>query len=95
MINIQNFDDNECFKCLVRYLYHADQNPKRWKSLVDELDFEDIKFRVKIEYIHKILKNVSIGISVFGYGNKVKYPTYMPENVLQALASGVQGWNQK
>ena len=61
------------------------------KSLVDELDFEDIKFRVKIEYIHKILKNVSIGISVFGYGNKVKYPTYVPENVLQALASGVQG----
>ena len=30
LINIQNVDDNECFKwCLVRYLYPADRNPAR------------------------------------------------------------------
>ena len=30
MINIQNIDDNECFKwCLVRYLHPADHNSRR------------------------------------------------------------------
>ena len=30
LINIQNIDDNECFKwCLVRYLNPADHNPIR------------------------------------------------------------------
>ena len=30
LINIQNFDDNECFKwCLVGYLHPADHNPRR------------------------------------------------------------------
>ena len=30
LINIQNIDDNQCFKrCLVRYLNPADRNPAR------------------------------------------------------------------
>ena len=68
-INVQNIDESECFKQrLVRYLHPADHNPARTKKndqiLADELEFEDIKFQVKIKDIHKINKENSIGISV-------------------------------
>ena len=62
MINIQNTDDNECFKwCLVRYLNPADHHRARItkadKDFAKRLDFKDIKFPVKIRGIHKIKKN--------------------------------------
>ena len=43
-INIQSFDDNECFKwCLLRYLHPADHNPARIRKIGklfgDKLDF--------------------------------------------------------
>ena len=46
LINIQNTDDNECFKwCLVRYLNPADRNPARItkanKDFAKKLDFKD------------------------------------------------------
>ena len=52
LINIQNIDDNECFKwCLVRYLNAEDHQPasiiKADKDLVKTLDFKDINFPVK------------------------------------------------
>ena len=82
MINIQTIDNNGYFKWyLVRYLYPADHISSRIrksdKLFGDELDFEDIKFPVKIKDIHKIGKKNSTGISVFGYENKVKYPIYV------------------
>ena len=54
--NIQNTDDNVCFKwCLVRYLNPADHNPRRITKT--ENDFaKDIKFRLKIRDIQKIEK---------------------------------------
>ena len=75
MINIQNVDDNKCFKwALVRYLNSADRNPTRItktdKDFAKKLDFKDINFPVKIRDLHKIEKMNSIGISVFGYENK-------------------------
>ena len=84
LINIQNTDDNECFKwCLVRYLNHVDHNPRRItkidKDFAKRLDFKDIKFPVKTRDIHKIERKNSIGISIFGYENKVKYPIYVPK----------------
>ena len=59
--NIQNTDDNECFKwCLVRYLNPTDHNPKRItksdKDFAKRLDFKDLKFSVKTRDIHKIEK---------------------------------------
>ena len=62
MINIQNIDDNECFKWyLVRYLNPVDHNPRRItkadKGFANKLDFENIKFPLKIRDIHKIEKN--------------------------------------
>ena len=82
MINIQSNDDNECLKwCLVRYLNRANHHPARItkadKDFAKRLGFKDIKFPVKIRDIHKIEKKNSIGISVFGYENKVKYPIYV------------------
>ena len=46
LINIQNIDDNECFKwCLVRYLNPTDRNPRRTikadKDFAKKLDFKD------------------------------------------------------
>ena len=82
MTNIQNNDGNQCFKwCLVRYLNHADHHPARItkadKNFAKKLDFKDIKFVVKTRDIHKIEKENSISISVFGYENKLKYPIYV------------------
>ena len=56
LIKIQNIDDNECFNwCLIRCLYPVDHNPRNIrkvdKLLRDELDFEDIRFLVKIKDI--------------------------------------------
>ena len=82
VINIQKFDDNECFKwCLVWYLNSADHHPARItkgdKDFAKTLDFFYINFPVKIRDIHKIENLNSISISVFGYENKEKYPIYV------------------
>ena len=50
---------NLCFKwCLVRYLHSSDHNPARIRKIDklfgDELQFENIRFPVKIKNIHKI-----------------------------------------
>ena len=75
LINIQNIDNNECFKwCLVRYLHPVDHNSKRItkadKDFSKKLDFKDIKFLVKVRDIDKIEKKNPIAINVFGYENK-------------------------
>ena len=59
LINIQNINDNECFKWrLVRYLNPADHHRARTtkadKDFANRLDFKDKKFPVKIRDIHKI-----------------------------------------
>ena len=82
MIDIQNIDDNEFFKwCLVKYLHPADHHPagitKAEQDFSKRLDLKDIKFSVKSRDIRKIKKNNSIGINIFGYKNKEKYPTYV------------------
>ena len=82
LIHVQNTNDNECFKwCLVRHLNLADRNPRKItkadKDFAKKLDFKDIKFPVQTRDIHKIEKNNSIRISVFGYKNKVKYSIYV------------------
>ena len=56
MINIENIDDNECFKwCLVRYLDRVDHNPKGITK-AKELDFKDIIFPIKATDIQKFKK---------------------------------------
>ena len=66
----------------IRYLNPPDHHPARItkaeKYFTKRLDFKDIKFPVKPRDSHKIEKKKnSIGISVFGNGNKVKYQIYL------------------
>ena len=91
-INIQNFDDNECFKwCLVRYSHPADHNPRKItrseKLFGDELDFEDIKFPVKIKDIHKFeIKQTILLVLVFLVMKiKKKYPIYVSKKCFEML----------
>ena len=63
LINLQNNDDNECFKwCLVKYLIPADHNTRRItkadKYFAKGIDFKDKNFPVKIRDIHKIEKGI-------------------------------------
>ena len=79
LIDIQNIDVNEHFKwCIVRFLHPTDFNPRIFpktdKYFAKKLD---IKFPVKVRDIHKIEKNNSIGIGVFGYENEEKHPIYV------------------
>ena len=89
MINIQNIDDNECFRwCLFRYLHLADHNPRRITKAADkdfgeELNFKDVHFVVKIIDIHKIEKKNFIAIGVFGYENKVKNKYMYQKNIVK------------
>ena len=85
-INIQNINDNECFKrCLVRYLHTPDHHPAIIREVGelygDNLAFKDVKFSVKVRDIHKIERKLSISINVFGYENK-KYPVYVSKKIL-------------
>ena len=87
-INIQNTDDNECFKCsLVTYVNPANHYPTRItkadKDPAKRLDFKDIKLPVKIREIHKFEKKNFIEISVFDYKNKEKHPIYVSKHFLK------------
>ena len=86
MINIQNINDNECFKWGIgRYLNSADHHPARItkadKDFTKKLDSKDIKFPVKIRDIQK--RKISIGISVFSFENKKKHPIYVSKKCLK------------
>ena len=54
----------------------SSKSNKSLKDFVKSHDFKDINFPVKTRGNYKIEKNNSIGLSVFGYENKVKYPVY-------------------
>ena len=61
MINIQNTDDNECFKwCLVRCVNPTDHNLRKItkidKDLTKRFDLKNVTFSVKIRDVHKIEK---------------------------------------
>ena len=67
MINIQNTDDNECFRwCLVSYLHPTYHNPRRIIKVVklygDKLDFKDIKFPVKLETLIKLKEKIPLAL---------------------------------
>ena len=82
MINIENNNDNECFKwSVVRFLNPADLHlgriTKSDKEFAKKFDCKDFKLPVKIRDIHKSKKKNSTDISVFGYENKEQHPIYV------------------
>ena len=88
LINIQNIDDNECFKwSIVRYLnwenHHPTRNAQADKDFAKKLDFKDIKFPVEIRDILKIEKKNSIGISVLVMKIKKNIQSMYQKNVMK------------
>ena len=81
MINIQNIDDNDCFRHLNPANHHPATIKKSDKEFSKRLDFKDTKFPVKIRDIHKIEEKNSIGIGALGYENNEKHPIYVSKNV--------------
>ena len=70
MINIQNIDDNECFKwCVARYLHHSDHHTenitKADEDFSKRLDFKDIKCQIKVRDIHKNEKRIPLALVFF------------------------------
>ena len=59
----------------------SDYNPRRItksdNKFAKKIDFKDVNIRVKARVIHKMQTKKCIGISVFGYENKEKYPIYV------------------
>ena len=87
MNNIQNIDDNKCFKwCLVRYLDPADYHPARItkadKDFAKRLHFKDIKFPVKVRDFHKIKERISLVLVVLVMKNKEKNIQFMYQKML-------------
>ena len=88
LINIQNSDDNECFKwCLARYLNPTDYNPRRItnvdKDFAKTIDFKDIKFPFKIREIHKIEKQNSISNMFLSMKIKKNIESMYQNNVMK------------
>ena len=81
LINIKN-NDNKCFLwCHIRHLNPLDKNPqtitKEDKRMINDLDYEGIKFPVsKTDYCKFERKN-DICINVFCYENGLTYPAYV------------------
>ena len=62
--------------------HHPKRITKADKKFSKRLDFNDIKFPVKVGDIQKIEKN-PISINVFGDENKEKHPIYGSKNVVK------------
>ena len=81
MIDIQCFDDNQCFKWrLMRDLHPAVHDQSRVRKSYGmfgrELHFKDVKFSVKIRDFYKIEKK-NFKIQDFSYENKEKCPVFV------------------
>jgi len=79
VINIQNKDDNQCFKwSVLRHLHPCKNHPERLSSLREyenNLDFTGIEFPVKIDDISTFEKrNQGISVNVYGYEARRIYP---------------------
>lgn len=66
---------------MVRYLHSADHIPRR----IRKVDFKDITYPEKKRIFTKVKKKSCIGISLFGYDNKQKYPVYVLRKALERL----------
>ena len=81
LINIKN-NDNKCFLwCHIRHLNlvktHPERIAKEDKNMVDDLDYEEIKFPVSKKDSAKIERQNNICNNVFCYENGLTYPVYV------------------
>ena len=81
LINIKK-NDNKCFLwCHIRHLNPLDKSPQRItkedKRMINDLDYEEIKFPVSKTDYCKIERQNNICITVFCYENGLSYPVYV------------------
>ena len=83
LINIKN-NDNKCsLWCHIRYLNPLKIFPERIikvdKKMINDLDYEGVKFPVSKRDYCKIEKKNNICIIVFSYESNLTYPVYVSE----------------
>ena len=83
LINTKN-NDNKCFLwCHIKHLNPLKINPERItkvdKKMINDLDYEGIKFPVPKKDYWKIEKKNNICINIFSYENALTYPLYVSD----------------
>ena len=83
MSNIKSYD-NKCFLwCHIRHLNlvktHPERITKKDKNMINDLDYEGIKFPVSKKDYCKIERQNNIYINVFCYENRLTYPVYVSD----------------
>ena len=83
LINIKN-NDNKCFLwCHIRHLNlvkrHTERITKEDKNMINDLNYEGIKFPFSKTDYCKIERQSNICINVFCYENNLTYPVYLSD----------------
>ena len=83
LINIKN-NDNKCFPwCHIRHLNLVIRHPERIKKvdkkMINDLDYEGIKFPVSKKDYCRTERQSNICINVFCYENNLTYPVYVSD----------------
>ena len=86
-INIQNKNDNECFRwCYLAFLFPVKHNAEwisKYKDHIDKLKYDKINFPVKLKNVPKIENMNDIKFNVFGVDDKESiYPLYISKKML-------------
>ena len=78
LINIKSSDNNCFLWCHIRHLNPLKRHPERMtkadKTMVNDFDYEDIKFPVSKKDFSKIEQKNNICINVLYYENELIYP---------------------
>ena len=83
LIDIKN-EDQKCFLwCHVRHInplkLHPERITKKYKKLVNDLDYDGIEFPVQEKDFSKIEVKNNICINVFGYRDELVFPIYVSD----------------
>ena len=81
LINILNNDNKRFLWCHIRHLVkrHPERITKVDKNMVNDLDYEGIKFPVSKKDYCKIERQSNVCINVFCYENGLTYPVYVSD----------------
>ena len=83
LINIKN-NYNNCFLwCLIRYInlvkIHPERITKEDKNMINNLDYQGIKFPFSKKHYCRIQRQKNVCINVFCYENGLTYPDYVSD----------------
>ena len=87
LINMKN-EDEECFRwCHIRHLNPKIKYPQRIKKedkkMINELNYEGIKFPVSQKHYNKVEKWNSVRINVFRYENAQPFPIHISKEIFE------------